>query len=113
MNETVAKLKSNMGFMGTFYQVIGVLYCISILGAIFGIPLYISGSNLKKAIKPLEGIEKFEDDRIEASYQHIISSFRIQKIIAIVSIVFAVLYIVFVIAFSAPILASMNGSRVS
>lgn len=36
--------------MGAFVQLIGVLLCLTIAGAIIGIPLFIMGSNMSKKL---------------------------------------------------------------
>ena len=40
---TVNKMTGDMQFVGIFYIIIGALQCLSIIGAIVGIPLIICG----------------------------------------------------------------------
>jgi len=108
MNPTVAKLKSNMGFVALIYQIFGLLYCITIIGAIVGWPYYLIGKYLKKAITQLSEIEKFEDERIETAIHYIDRSFRIVKIIMIIGFIVGIFYFIFIFAYLMPMIKSGN-----
>jgi hypothetical protein len=42
-------MTANMRFVSVFYIIVGVLYSLTIIGAIVGIPLIISGLRLKES----------------------------------------------------------------
>jgi len=45
----IPKMTANMRFVSVFYIIVGVLYSLTIIGAIVGIPLIISGLRLKES----------------------------------------------------------------
>src|SRR3989304_7182690 len=49
LRTTISKLSSDMRFVGIFYISVGALYSITIIGAILGIPLIISGLRLRES----------------------------------------------------------------
>ncbi len=54
LNRSIKSLTPWMSLHGWFYIAAGVIYCLSIVGAIFGIPLLIAGNGLLKSSKILK-----------------------------------------------------------
>ena len=84
----------NMRFMGWMGLIYGILTCLSIVGAIVGIPLIIASNRF------LGGIKRFENYRhdrseaeLRAGFEDLGSSFKTLKILSIVYIVLVACYI--------------------
>jgi len=85
----------DMRFMGYTVIVVGVLNCLTILGAILGVPLIISGRQF------LDSAGRFEEVRhgggeasLAAGFHDLGRSLRILKILVIIYIVLTVMYFV-------------------
>lgn len=85
---------SNMRFVGWVGLVCGILTCLSIVGAILGVPLIIASHRF------IEGLNRFENYRhdrseseLKAGFQELGRSFQILKILTIIYIVLTVGYI--------------------
>ena len=95
----IAKMNRNMRFVGWFNIIYGALISLSIIGAIMGVPLLISGLRLREAA------DEFEFYQRTGNYEAIVRGFDrqnrfffIQKVFLIIAIVFMVLYIAAIIA---------------
>ena len=94
------RLTGNMKFVGIYYMIIGVLTSLTIIGAIVGIPTFLAGSRLRDAAENLKLYnENKSDDTLNRAFNLQNSSFFIYKILIIVGLVFAVLYIIGIIIF--------------
>ncbi len=94
MGPGFGKTLSNMRFVGWVGMVYGILTCLSIVGAIVGVPLIIASHRF------IEGLNRFENyrhDRSEAElkegFREMGRSFQILKILTIIYIVLTVGYI--------------------
>lgn len=94
------RLVGNMRFVGMYYMITGILACLTIVGAIIGVPIFIAGSRLRDAA---ENLRVYGDSRSEETLNRALnlqnSSFFIYKIIILVSIVLFVLYAIGIILF--------------
>jgi hypothetical protein len=86
----------DMRFMGWVGLISGVLTCLSIVGAVFGIPMIIAAHRF------IEGINRFDEYRLhnaesglKSGFYELGRSFRIMKILTIIYIVVTVLYLAF------------------
>lgn len=86
----------DMRFMGWVTLVYGVLSCLTIVGAVFGVPVIIAAHRF------IEGVNRFEgwgrdrsEDELRLGFHELGRSFRILKIVTIVYLVLTVLYLVF------------------
>ena len=109
---TISKTTRDMKFMGTFYIVYGIISCLSIFGAIIGVPMLISGLRLREAA---DEFNAYRDtnllDRLYRGFERQGKFFSIQKIIVIVSIILAIFFIVVMImVIAAGLLPLMNNS---
>ncbi|HRI46406.1 MAG TPA: DUF5362 domain-containing protein [Ignavibacteriaceae bacterium] len=91
----IDKMSGNMKFVGMFYIIMGGFYCLSIIGAIIGVPFIISGLRIRESASAFRSYsfntnEYFLAEAIDKQN----SFFNIQKIIMMVSLAFVILYIV-------------------
>jgi Family of unknown function (DUF5362) len=109
---TVNKMTGDMQFVGLFYIIIGALQCLSIIGAIIGIPLIICGLRLRESADSFRGYLTTNDSvMLEKALERQSRFFFIQKVLLIISIVLFVLYIIFLIVFGISIFTSMSHYR--
>jgi hypothetical protein len=108
---TVNKMTGDMRFVGVFYIIVGALYCITIIGAVMGIPFIICGLRLRESADAYNGyLSSSDSNMLERAFERQGSFFFIQKVLMIIGLVLMVLYIIFIIAFSATIFSSMGGN---
>jgi len=111
---TISKMNGDMRFVGIFYIIVGALYCITIIGAIVGIPLIISGLRVREAADSFGTYLNSNDTAfLERGFEKQGSFFFIQKVFMIITLVFIVLYIIFIIAFGAAMISSFGGGEFS
>lgn len=100
ISEKIPGMTKYMKFIGTYAIIIGIVYCVTIIGAIFGIPLYFIGKRMR------ESADFFLKYRRSGSVQDLYNaierqtrSFYIQYIIVIISLVLLGLYLIGLIIF--------------
>jgi hypothetical protein len=94
----VYKMSGDMKFLGIFTIIIGSFSCLTIIGAVIGIPYIIAGIRLKESGEMFRGyLEYASQDFMERAIEKESQYFHIQKIIVIITIVFLILYIIFII----------------
>jgi hypothetical protein len=98
LRTTVSKLSADMRFVGIFFIIVGVLYSITIIGAILGIPLIISGLRLRESSDSFSSFLLSNDNNmLERALERQSRFFFIQKIFIIITLVVMVLYIIAII----------------
>jgi uncharacterized membrane protein len=98
LRTTITKLSSDMRFVGLFFIIVGVLYSLTIIGAILGIPLIISGLRLRESSDSFSSYMLSGDNNmLERALERQSRFFFIQKIFIIITLVFMVLYIIAII----------------
>jgi uncharacterized membrane protein len=96
----VAKLNADMRFVGIFNIVYGAILCLSIIGAIVGVPLIIGGIRLREAADSFEVYLRSSDfAALEKGLERQGRFFFIQKVFLIVALVITGLYILFMVFF--------------
>ncbi len=109
---TVSKMTSDMNFVGIFYIVIGALECLTIIGAIIGIPLIICGLRLRESSDSFKGYLASGDSfMLERALERESRFFFIQKVLMIITIAIFVLYIIFFIVFGLAIINNLQNFR--
>lgn len=105
----VSKLISDMKFVAWYCIIFGAIYCITILGAIMGVPLIIMGLRLKESAEEL-AIYKNSNDftYLKRALDKQQRFFFIQKILMIISLVLMVLYIIFIAFFFTAFMSKMG-----
>ncbi len=96
----ITLMSKDMRFVGLFTIVYGVLNCLTIIGAIVGVPLIFMGIRLRESADHYDYYNSTGDllalqNAIDKQYKY----FNIQKIIIIVSLIFIVLYIIAIFGF--------------
>ena len=90
------KMTGDMKFVGMFQIVLGALACLSIFGAITGIPMLISGLRARESADAFVNYQRDLDANwLSRAYTGQAGYFKMQKIVAILTIVMMVLFIVF------------------
>ncbi len=100
MGVTFGKTLGDMKFMGVAGMVYGILTCLSIVGAIMGIPIIIASNRFLEAIKIFEQyrISNRPED-LASAFQELGRSFRLLKIVVMISLGLTVLYFMGVFLF--------------
>lgn len=105
----LAKLVPDMKFVGIFYIIIGALYCLTIIGAIIGVPLIIMGVRLRESS---EGFSMYassdQENFLMIAYEKLSNFFKIMKILIIIGLVLMALYIIFIFAFFNALSSSVH-----
>ena len=111
LRTTISKLNSDMRFVGMFYIIIGALYSITIIGAIMGIPLIISGLRLRESSDSFSSYMLSGDNNmLERALERQSRFFFIQKIFIIITLVVMVLYIIAIIVLIITFLPYLNSN---
>jgi len=92
------KMTSDMRFVGLFTIIYGVLTCLTIVGAIIGIPTIIIGLRIREAADQFS-IYKMTNNAaaLKQGFEIQGKFFRLIKILIIIGIVFTVLYMILII----------------
>ena len=106
----VTKLCGDMRFVGLFNMIFGGLYCLTIFGAVIGIPVLISGMRLRESADSFMYYLQSKDVRmLENALERQGRFFFIQKVIMMIGLVFIVCYIIFIIIFGLSMLRMLTG----
>lgn len=104
------KMAKDMRFVGIFYIIVGGFTCLSIIGAIIGVPYIICGIRLRESANFFDNYSYGGDTGIlENAIDKQSRFFFIQKVIMIITIVMLVLYIIFIFAFIGKFMSSFGG----
>ncbi len=94
------KMISDMRFVGMFSIIYGALTCITIIGAIIGVPIIIVGMRIREAADQFAIFRMTNDAAaMRNGFELQGKFFKIIKILIIVSLVLTILYIIFLIVF--------------
>ncbi|GEM_PF-1345260 len=98
--ELLRKLSRDMKFLGWVYIIGGALYCLSIIGAVFGIPVLISGLRLKEAGDSFASYGQQPSAAVlRNALERQAKFFFIQKVLILIAIGLTVLMFIFMFAF--------------
>lgn len=99
MSENIPKMAMYMKFIGLLQIIGGALYCITIIGALIGVPVIFMGIRLREAA---DGFRKYlaSDSKqdLEVAVEKQKRSFYIQFVLSIIGLVVMVIYIIVLIA---------------
>ena len=100
LGPTFGQTLGNMRFVGLATMIYGIVSCLSIAGAVIGIPIIISANRLLGAVKILEeyrltGVES----HLASGFHEMGRAFGIMKVLVIISLVLTVGYFLFLFAF--------------
>jgi len=109
---TVNKMTGDMQFVGIFYIIIGAIECLTIIGAIIGIPIIICGLRLRESADSFRGYLMSNDSTmLERALERQGRFFVIQKILLIITIIIFVLYVIFLVIFGLSMLGGFQHYR--
>lgn len=95
VKSVIAKMAGDMNFLGIISIIYGALACLSIIGALFGVPMIIAGIRMRESSDGFKGYLQSDDvGELFAALERQSRFFNIYKILTIVYIVIAVLYII-------------------
>lgn len=109
---TFGKTLGDMKFMGMAGMIYGILTCLSVVGAILGVPIIIASNRFLEAVKILEQYRQSNrPEDMASAFQELGRSYRLMKIVVMITIGMTALYFVFVFLFGGfTILSSLaNG----
>ncbi len=95
MHTVITRMIKNMRFLGGAHVIVGGLNCLSIIGAIIGIPMLLSGLRLREAADNFDGWLDHEEGALLRALEKQGRFFSIQAIILIVGLVLTVLMLLF------------------
>lgn len=105
---TIDKMASDMKFYAIFYVIVGAIYCLSILGAIFGIPLIIYSLKLKNSGDQFREFAKSKDFFIlHKAMENQRKFFFFNKIIIVIGAIIFLLYLLLIIWFGTSMFFDM------
>jgi hypothetical protein len=106
---TINKMSGDMRFVGIFYIIMGALYCLSIVGAIIGIPFIICGLRLRESADAFNGyVSSTDTNMLERAMERQSKFFFIQKVLMIIALVMLIIYVIMIIMFSATMFSAMG-----
>lgn len=92
------EMSKHMRFVGMFLIVYGALACITIIGALLGIPYIIAGLRLRESADSYIGYARNNDARqLLVAFEKQSSFFFIMKVLLIIALVLMALYFLFII----------------
>lgn len=102
------RMARDMRFNAIFYTIVGAIYCLTIFGAIYGIPLIIYNLKLKDSA---DQFERFTQNRdfmdLHKAMENQRKFFFFNKVLIIIGLVFTLLYILFLIWFGSSMFFNM------
>lgn len=105
----IIQMGKDMNFTSIFIIIYGAISCISIIGAIFGIPIIIAALRLKEAAEAFKHYAINNDmNALNYGFDKQANAFRILKILIIVSLIFYALAIILVFAILIPLLTQLT-----
>lgn len=105
---TVDQMARDMKFYAVFYVIIGAFYCLTFLGAIYGIPLIIYSIKLKDSAEEYRTFANSKDFYVlQQAMENQRKFFLFNKIIIIIGIIFTLLYLLLIIWFGTSMFFSM------
>jgi hypothetical protein len=104
------KMTSDMRFVGIFTIIYGALTCLSIIGALLGVPMIFIGLRMREAADKFDQFRDTNDSKaLRAGFELQGKFFNIQKILIIIGLVLIALYIIFFVVFFGMIFSSIGG----
>jgi hypothetical protein len=94
------KMTENMNFVGMFTIIYGGLICLSIIGALVGVPLIMAGMRIREAADQFSIFKTTNNTgAMRSGFELQGKFFHILKILIIVCIVITIIYIIVIIFF--------------
>jgi hypothetical protein len=98
MSTNIPDMVKYMRLIGLLQMIVGVIYCLTIIGAIIGVPVYIMGKRLRESADAFTNYHSSNSGSdLETAIERQTRSFFIQYVLAIIGLVFMAIYIVVII----------------
>lgn len=108
------RMTADMKFVGIFTIIYGGLTCLSIIGALIGVPLIIAGLRIREAADEFTVFQSSNDSKaLRRALEKQAKYFNILKILIIVALVLTVIYIIVMISMIGTFLTALNGGNFS
>lgn len=105
------KMNSDMKFVGIFTIIYGAINCLSIFGAIIGIPLIFAGLRIREAADEYTRFQATNDNlALRRAFEKQGSFFNILKILIIINLVLIVIFVIIFFTMFASFFSAMSGS---
>ncbi len=99
MLSTVPRMSKYMSFIGLITIIGGALYCITIIGAIIGVPVIFMGIRLRESAQAFTHyLTSNSNQDLYTAIERQTKAFYIQYVLAIISLVLLGIYIIVLIA---------------
>jgi len=107
LSSVVGKMAWDMKFYAVFYIVYGAFMCLTIIGAVIGIPMIIYNLKLKDSADQFnQFIDTNDFFKLSKAFENQRKFFFFNKILIIIGLVFIAIYIILFIIFGASLLFS-------
>ncbi len=109
-DDVIPRMAGDMKLVGIVSIICGVLYCLTCIGALLGIPFILAGMRLRESAGAFLSYSNTKNpNQLDAALQKQSKYFFIQKIFIIASLILFVLYIIFmIIAFSSGLFRNIQ-----
>ncbi len=108
MGATIDDMARDMKFYAVFYIVMGALSCLSIIGAVYGIPLIIYSIKLKDSAEQFRSFSSSKDFfQLQQALENQRKFFFFNKVVILIGITLFIFYILIIIWFGASLLSSL------
>ncbi|MRR23124.1 hypothetical protein EG830_09110 [bacterium] len=98
MSTNLPNLSKYMDFLGLLAMIGGVIYCLTIIGAIIGVPYFIMGKRLRESADAFNGYSTSSSARdLETAIEKQTRAFFILYILTIIGLVLLAIYLVVII----------------
>ncbi len=109
LNTILSKMSGDMRFVGIFYIILGALYCLTIVGALVGIPFIICGLRLRESADSFSSFLVGGDaSSLDRALERQSSFFFIQKVLMIIALVMIVLYVILILTIGAAMFSAFS-----
>ena len=94
------KMTKDMRFIGMYHIIVGAISCLSIIGAVIGVPVIFIGLRMREAAEQFEFFKTANNAQaLRRGFELQGKYFRIWKILIIVGLALAALYIIGIVFF--------------
>lgn len=94
----LSNLSKYMKFIGLLAMIGGVLYCITIIGAIIGVPYFLMGKRIRESADAFDGYRTSGSaSDLESAIEKQTRAFFIMYILAIIALVLLAIYLIVII----------------
>jgi len=109
-NMMLAKMGSDMKFVGLFHIIYGVFSCLTIIGAVFGVPFILAGLRLRESADSFSTYLRTNNNKIlEAALERTAKFIYMHKILIIIYLAMMGLGILLLIIFGLSMFALLMG----